>query len=158
MADHNLFTLKAFRQTAQSHVRWATGSRGSQFMCGTKGGGKPIGLADALPRERTLSGNVDTLEAHRCGLTLSGQRGRGFPPNSINLSATPGRPPSASRRPPMPGHPELPGTSSDSGASTVPAVRPPRATTPPSPSLTPARWQPQTFRYPHHIYRRTVSV
>ncbi|KAH0812569.1 hypothetical protein GEV33_010222 [Tenebrio molitor] len=48
--------------------------------------GKPIGLADALPRERTLSGNVDTLEAHRCGLTLSGQRGRGFPPNSINLS------------------------------------------------------------------------
>jgi hypothetical protein len=79
MADHNLFTLKAFRQTAQSHVRWATGSRGSQFMCGTKGGGKPIGLADALPRERTLSGNVDTLEAHRCGLTLSGQRGRGFP-------------------------------------------------------------------------------
>jgi hypothetical protein len=57
-------------------------------MCGTKGGGKPIGLADALPRERTLSGNVDTLEAHRCGLTLSGQRGRGFPPNSINLSVT----------------------------------------------------------------------
>jgi hypothetical protein len=85
MADHNLFTHKAFRQTAQSHALWATGSRGSQSMCGTKGGGKPIGLADALPRERTLSGNVDTLEAHRCGLTLSGQRGRGFPPNSINL-------------------------------------------------------------------------
>jgi hypothetical protein len=55
------------------------GSRGSQFMCGTKGGGKPIGLAGALPRKRTLSGNVDTLEAHRCGLTSFGQIGRGYP-------------------------------------------------------------------------------
>jgi hypothetical protein len=86
MADHNLFTLKAFRQTAQSHVRWATGSRGSQFMCGTKGGGKPIGLADALPRERTLSGNVDTLEAHRCGLTLFGQRGWGYPQQHYHVT------------------------------------------------------------------------
>ncbi|KAH0813605.1 hypothetical protein GEV33_009186 [Tenebrio molitor] len=51
------------------------GQRGSR----TKGGGKPIGLADALPRERTLSGNVDTLEAHRCGLTSIGQIGRGYP-------------------------------------------------------------------------------
>jgi hypothetical protein len=48
-------------------------------MCGTKGGGKPIGLAGALPRERTISGNVDTLEAHRCGLTSFGQIGRGYP-------------------------------------------------------------------------------
>jgi hypothetical protein len=61
MADHNLFTHKAFRQTTQSHRSVGNGRRGSQFMCGTKGGGKPIGLAGALPRERTLSGNVYTL-------------------------------------------------------------------------------------------------
>jgi hypothetical protein len=30
-------------------------------MCGTKGGGKLIGLAGVLPRERTLNGNVYTL-------------------------------------------------------------------------------------------------
>jgi hypothetical protein len=66
--------------------------------------------------------------------------------------------PSASHRPPTPGHPELPGTSSDPGASAVPAVRPPPATTPPSPSLTPARWQPKTFHYPRHVNQRIVSI
>ncbi|XP_068897504.1 synapsin-1-like [Tenebrio molitor] len=60
----------------------------------------------------------------------------------------------------VPGHSRAPVVlfCSRCGASAVPAVRPPPATTPPSPSLTPARWQPQTFRYPRHIYRRTVSV
>ncbi|KAH0814763.1 hypothetical protein GEV33_008029 [Tenebrio molitor] len=52
---------RAFRQTTQSHRSVGNGRRGSQFMCGTKEGGKPIGLAGALPRERTLSGNVYTL-------------------------------------------------------------------------------------------------
>jgi hypothetical protein len=61
MADHNLFTHKTFRQTTQSHRSVGNGRRGSQIMCGTKGGGKPIGLAGALPRERTLSDNVYTL-------------------------------------------------------------------------------------------------
>ncbi|KAH0819452.1 hypothetical protein GEV33_003339 [Tenebrio molitor] len=45
-------------QTTQSHRSVANGRSGSQFMCGTKGGGKPVGLGGALPRERTLSGNV----------------------------------------------------------------------------------------------------
>jgi hypothetical protein len=59
MADHNLFTDKAFRQTTQSHPPVGNGRRGSHLgMCGTKGGGKPIDLAGALPRERTLNDNV----------------------------------------------------------------------------------------------------
>jgi hypothetical protein len=61
MADHALFAHKAFRQTTQSHRPVGNGRRGSQFMCGTKGEGKPIGLGGALPQERTLSGNVYTL-------------------------------------------------------------------------------------------------
>jgi hypothetical protein len=61
MADHALFANKAFRQTTQSHRPVGNGRRGSQFMCGTKGEGKPIGLGGALPQERTLSGNVYTL-------------------------------------------------------------------------------------------------
>ncbi|KAH0815593.1 hypothetical protein GEV33_007198 [Tenebrio molitor] len=93
-----------------------------------------------------------------CGALLLALWNDGADVPRLSLFATPGRPPPASSRPPMPGHPELPGTSSDSGASAVPAVRPPPATTPPSPSLTPARRQPKTFRYPRHIYRRTVSL
>jgi hypothetical protein len=45
MADHNLFTHKAFGQTTQSHRSVGNERRDSQFMCWTKGGGKPIGLA-----------------------------------------------------------------------------------------------------------------
>ncbi|KAH0810728.1 hypothetical protein GEV33_012063 [Tenebrio molitor] len=57
-----VFALRrALRQTTQSHRSVDNGRRGLQFMCGTKGGGKPIGLAGALPRERTLSGNVYSL-------------------------------------------------------------------------------------------------
>ncbi|KAH0811726.1 hypothetical protein GEV33_011065 [Tenebrio molitor] len=37
------------------------GRRGSQFMCGTKGGGKPIGLADVLPRERSLRPGISVV-------------------------------------------------------------------------------------------------
>ncbi|KAH0816504.1 hypothetical protein GEV33_006287 [Tenebrio molitor] len=48
-------------------VLCVTDVRGSQFMCGTKRGGKPIGLAGALPRERTLSGNVYTLTGRTWG-------------------------------------------------------------------------------------------
>jgi hypothetical protein len=76
-ADHTALLKEDTRPTDPTPV--GKGRRTSEFMCGTKGGGKPIGLAGALPRERTLSGNVDTLEAHRCGLTLSGQTGWGYP-------------------------------------------------------------------------------
>jgi hypothetical protein len=39
MADHNLFTHKAFRQTAQSHALWATGVEVRNLCVGLGGGG-----------------------------------------------------------------------------------------------------------------------
>ncbi|KAJ3628538.1 hypothetical protein MTP99_015837 [Tenebrio molitor] len=79
MADHTLFAHKSFRQTTQSHRPVGNGRLGSQFVCGTKGGGKSIGLAGALPRERTLSGNVytPTGRSSRTSSFKAGRSGQG---------------------------------------------------------------------------------